>query len=413
MSAPIISDGSNSSVSAPNLTSDRSHLKIFTFIWNTQSVRLSETLDLEESTVHRTGVLSSYRFAAEVPDFFIPLMEQIRKHDADLIVIGFQEDASPGSYFHSHFLINEMPKHGYQLVKRTKLMGVGDTTYQSLFEMDFKLRGLRLSIYAKTILAQQILGEEDTLSKDIGPTQKEYVCSYMFRNKGATCSYIRVPRVGTLAFINAHLPFSSKSLLQSALQHDPMVRTTHLMSQSISFNEIYRHLILDLKVRPDAVIYMGDFNYRVNCEHGATQISNALQERGCKELYQQIYLHFDELHTEMSKRNIYYLDEGIDNAGPLFLPTAKMSKTRELDYDRGLNGNGDLTQPYQVTNALAGTCFKTGVADQRIPSWCDRILYRTLTEHGPKMKCLCYQRFDVGQTMKRSDHAGVIGVFMI
>jgi hypothetical protein len=397
----------------PNLASTQSHLRIFAFIWNTQSVRLCETMDPAESTSHRTGVLSPYRFAAEIPDFFLPLMEQIRKHDADLIVIGFQEDASPGSYFHSHFLISEMPKHGYHLVKRTKLMGVGDTTYQSLFEMDFKLRGLRASIYAKTILAQQILEEEDTLTKDIGTTQKEYVCSYMFRNKGATCSYIRVPRVGTIAFINAHLPFSSKSLLQSALQRDPMVRTNHVLSQNIAFNEIYRRLILDLKVPPDYVIYMGDFNYRVNSEHGATQISNALQERGCQELYRQIYLHYDELHQEMSKYNIYVLEEGVNNEGPLFLPTAKMSKQRTMDYDKGLDGHGDLSQPYQITNALAGTCFKTGVADQRIPSWCDRVLYKTITEHGSKMQCLCYQRFDVGQTMKKSDHAGVISVFLI
>ena len=183
-------------------------LKILTFIWNTESIRLGESLSQEEIAEHRKGYFAPYQFQCEIPDFFPALLQRVQQTDADLVAIAFQEDCSPASYYHSHLLPAEMPKYGYKMVKRTKMIGVGATTYKALFSFDLKMRGLRISIYAKTALAEAILTEESTLITDIGMTQKEYVCSSMFlRNKGATASYIRVPNVGTIAFINVHLTF--------------------------------------------------------------------------------------------------------------------------------------------------------------------------------------------------------------
>jgi len=390
-------------------------LKIFCFIWNTQSVRLSESLNPLELTEHRNGFLASYQFSAEIPDFFPSLMEKIKTENPDLVIIGFQEDASPGSYFHSHLLPTEMPKYMYTLVKRTRLMGVGDTTYQALLSLDFKMRGLRLSIYAKEPLATQILEEEDILSHDIGETQQEYVCSTIFRNKGGTASYIRIPRVGTIAIINAHLPFNSKSLMESAVRHDPIIRVTEVQNQNIWFNQIYKHLVLDLKVQPDYVLYMGDFNYRNKPNPGAFAIAGALESRGCKELYKEIYLNCDELYDAMHiKGNIYKFKEGINDEGPMFLPTCKMSKTRQEGYDKGLDGHRSLEEPYVPNlNNPSRLCFKTGICNQRCPSWTDRIFYSTLNDKLKSLECTYYERFDVGKTMKKSDHAGVIGVFVI
>lgn len=395
-----------------------SSLRVFTFIWNTQSIRISESLDPDEIAENREGYLASYRFKADIPDFFDPLMKKIIDSDADLVVIGFQEDASPGSYFHSHILKNQMPRYNYTLIKRTKLMGVGATTYQALLSFDFKMRGLRISIYAKDAFAQKILEEEDILINDIGNTQKEYVCgSIIARNKGGTASYVRIPRLGTIAFLNAHLPFNSHSLFESAVRHDPMIRQTDVQNQNICFNEIYRKLILDLKVKPDYVIYMGDFNYRNKPGNiGAYKLASALQDHGCEKLYRELYLNCDELYDEMhKKKNIYEFNEGIDNQGPMFLPTGKMSKTRIDGYDVIVNsGEIDLSQPYTPNpNNTDGLFYKTGVADQRSPSWCDRILYKTLNDTVEPIKCISYERFDCGQTMKKSDHSGVIGVFTI
>src|SRR5579884_858665 len=99
-----------------NLENGNKPLSIFVFSWNTESVRLSETLSVEEATVNRQNYLSGYRFSYHVPDFFPYLTELIQHKNPDIVVIGFQEDAYPGSYFHSHLLIQEMPKYGYKLV---------------------------------------------------------------------------------------------------------------------------------------------------------------------------------------------------------------------------------------------------------------------------------------------------------
>lgn len=311
-----------------------------------------------------------------------------------------------------------MPKYGYKMVKRTKMIGVGATTYKALFSFDLKMRGLRISIYAKTALAEAILTEESTLITDIGMTQKEYVCSSMFlRNKGATASYIRVPNVGTIAFINVHLPFNSKGLMESVLKNDPMIRHNDVLSQNVCFNDIYRNLVLELEVPPDYVIYMGDFNYRlklqtIDGDHpltsygrylGAFEISGIFEERGSPDIYRQFYLHGDELHEQMMKGNIYTFEEGVENGGPLFFPTCKLVKGRPEGYD----------VPRVERSRIASRCFKIGIVNQRAPSWCDRILYRTLNTRVSPLRCDEYHRFDEGTVMKKSDHAGVIGIFSV
>lgn len=403
-------------------TDSRPSLKIFTFIWNTESVRLGESLVQAELDEHRKGMTTTYRFACEIADFVPPLIQRINAESPDVIVIAFAEDVYPNSFCHSHLLPDELPKQGYKLIKRTKMMGVGATTYKALWSFDFKMRGLRTSIYAKTDLANTILQHEKDLAMDIGCSQKEYLCSSMLlRNKGATGSYIRVPDIGDIAFINVHLPFNSDGLMDSVLKDDPMIRYNDVLSQNVCFNEIYRNLVLELKMRPDYVIYMGDFNYRlrpivVEPDHplasyanvtryfGAFEMAGLFEERGCPEIYRQVYLACDELYEHMSKKNIYEFEEGVDNQGPLFFPTCKLVKNRPEGYDQ------PAPQP-RGRPRMASKCFKLGLVNQRTPSWCDRILYQRLNDRRVPLRCQSYERFDVGRVMKKSDHAGVIGVF--
>lgn len=410
--------------SDPNNFLRERELKIFTFIWNTESIRLGESLDRDLLDQHRESYFGDFHFVCEIPDFFPPLIKQIVDSDTDLCVIAFQEDSKPGSYFHSHFLTQEMPKYGYTLIKRNKLMGVGKTTYDALFSFDFKLRGLRLSIYAKKDLAQEILAEEESLTADLGSIEKEYVCtSVITRNKGGISTYIRIPRIGIIAFINVHLPFSSQSLIDSTIKSDPMIRQNQVQIQNISFNEIYRRLVLDLPVKPDYVLYMGDFNYRI---HGkqliqdgkitqitAYEISQIFERRPTLPVYQQFYKNYDELYQQMSNKYIYPFEEGINNQGPMFFPTGKLIKDRPEGYqDQGEDPN--LEEPFHLDrNRDPSSCFKTGHIQQRCPSWCDRILYLSRENSSRPMKCLAYDRFDVGLTMKKSDHAGVIGLYII
>jgi hypothetical protein len=423
---PIVNEPDNV-VSSDEEEPRQTPLKIFTFIWNTESVRLGESLIQAELDEHRKGYTTTYRFACELADFLPPLIDRINQESPDIIAIGFAEDASPASYAHSHLLPNEMPKHGYKLVKRTRMMGVGVTTYKALFSFDLKMRGLRTSIYAKTNLANTILAGERDLFTDIGVTQKEYICSSMFlRNKGATGSYIRVPDVGTIAFINVHLPFNSSGLMESVMKDDAMIRYNDVLSQNVCFNEIYRNLVLELEIKPDYVIYMGDFNYRLkpiivgpehpltnysngsgNIRHfGAFEMSGVFEERGDLDLYHEIYRSCDELYEQMHKQNIYTFEEGVNNRGPLFLPTCKLVKGRPEGYD--------IPVPLPRSRPrMSSKYFKLGLANQRTPSWCDRILYQRLNNRRLPICCNTYERFDVGKVMKKSDHAGVISILSI
>ena len=378
-------------------------------------------LSQDELNEHRKGYFAPYQFQCEIPDFFPALMKQIQQADADIVAIAFQEDCSPHPIITPISSPRKCQNIDYKLVKRTKMIGLGATTYKALFSFDLKMRGLRISIYARTALADSILAEESTLVTDIGMTQKEYVCSSMFlRNKGATASYIRVPGIGTIAFINAHLPFNSKGLMESVLKNDPMIRHNDVLSQNVCFNDIYRNLVLELEVPPDYVIYMGDFNYRLKPQMigenhplsiytgigrylGAFEISGIFEERASPDIYRQFYLYSDELHEQMTKGNIYAFDEGIRNEGPIFLPTCKMLKGRPEGYD----------VPRVEKARISSRCFKIGIVNQRAPSWCDRILYRSLNERVAPLRCEEYYRFDEGSVMKKSDHAGVIGVFSV
>ena len=389
--------------------SDNASYRIMVFTWNTESISLSETLDVSVAREHRKSGssyvpgMTTWRHEGEIPDFLPALLSFIRDKDPDLVVIGFQEDRYPGSYFHSHLLPQEFGKEGYGMLKRTKLMGVGVTTYKGILKGDLFERGIRVSIYTKEKLKSLIEKEETELRAVIGNDgQEEYVCSSpLTRGKGATVSYVLLPGVGRVAFICCHLPFNGKSLLEERKYSNRMIRQTDLNECNGCFNKIIESLVVFKSPTPTHVIYFGDFNYRVSSQSGASSVAKQLIEnRKDREYLNSVYKSHDELLDQMNKGNIYQFMEGVDGKGPDFLPTCKMVKGRMKDalpvtYDR---------------------VWKTGKEDQRIPSWCDRILYTTtegVDEKLRKIACNFYDRFDEGTAMSKSDHAGVLCVLDI
>ena len=384
--------------------------RILVFSWNTQSIPLSETLDVEVAEYNRSSSstmlpgITTWRHSYNIPDFYPKLRDIIRQHTPDIIVIGFQEDRFPGSYFHSHLLPEEFPKLGYALVKRTKLMGVGVTTYKGLLQGDLFERGIRTSVYATNKLAAIIEKEEHEMRTVIGNDgQAEYVCSSsLTRSKGATVSYLMIPGVGRLAFICCHLPFNARSLIIERLHKNQMLRQNELNQTNICFNNIIEQLILLRAPVPSYVIYFGDFNYRVADMRSAEEVAEEFSAHSTDENYlQRMYEEHDELHEQMRRRNIYEFSEGVDNSGPRFLPTGKMVKNRYIAEDNSPNEQM-INEPWE-----------TGKADQRVPSWCDRILYHKFSNSERELQCTLYDRFDVGETMAKSDHAAVLALFTL
>lgn len=370
------------------------------FSWNTESVSLSETMDSNISDYNRTSLspyvpgLTTWQYTCFIPDFFPKLVDSILKTTPDLVVIGFQEDRHPGSYFHSHLLPEEMPKIGYGLVKRTRLMGVGVTSYKGLLKGDLYQRGIRVSIYAKLDLIPIIEKEEINMRASIGNDgQCEYICSSILtRGKGATASYIILPGFGRLAFICCHLPFSSNSLILERNYQNPMLRQNEINESNICFNNIIENLVLFNDPVPTHVIYFGDFNYRIADPRSAVDVSSEFNRHiGDISYMHNIYNKYDELYEQMRRKNIYDFSEGINNNGPMFSPTCKMVKGRD---------QFDLQ-------------WETGREDQRIPSWCDRILYEKFNDPDHELICMDYNRFDYGIAMAQSDHAAVIALFVL
>lgn len=376
--------------------------KIMVFSWNTKSISLCETLSPDIAAYNRESYskfipgLTTWQYAADVPDFFDDFIKLIKNKDPDIVVIGFQEDRFPGSYFHSHLLPEQMPMIGYDLVKRTKLMGIGVTSYKGLLNKDPFERGIRVSVYAKLDLIPIIEQEESEMRPIVGNDgQSEYVCSSsLTRSKGGTASYLMLPGFGRLAFICCHLPFNAQSIIDERIQDNKMIRQNVLNQSNTCFNNIIENLVLNRKPVPTHVIYFGDFNYRLNTHESGDDIAKSFVDKK-KEFIHRMYTDHDELRDQMERGNIYKFSEAEIN----FVPTCKMICGERTRYNSKLQSNE--------------TNWNTGKMKQRIPSYCDRILYHKFIEDGHNLECTYYDRFDVGEIMAKSDHAAVVAIFVL
>ena len=365
-------------------------MKILIFDWNTASVPLCETMDDHQKRHNRSG-LTTWQWDSHIPDFWDTLSARIAKEDPDLVVIGFQEDRRPGSYFHSHFLPAYMPGLGYELFQRETLMGVGVTTVKNTLENGYPiLRGLRTSIYVRS-------NQKPT----DGKISNYVYSSGLTRSKGGMGASLTLDN-RNLIFINCHLPFQAYSLIEAQSKQNPMIRQNYLHDTNIAFNNIYEHFVLDQRTpqdsTPTVVFYFGDFNYRVDDMRGAEEVADEMGRTYAQdqEKFRNFYLEGDEMISQMRKGNIYSLDEGVEGRGPEFLPTCKLSKNRRDDHELG---------------RLDHLPYKLGKHNQRRPSWCDRIVYTSID--APEIRCLAYEHFDVGETMAQSDHAAVLGIFTL
>lgn len=346
--------------------------KILVFTWNSKSIPL-ENYDI--SFPNPMNKIFPYILPNPVKaDFYPKLKEKIIEESPDIFVIGFQEDRKPGSYFHSHFLPTKMKELDYCLLKRTRLMGLGLTSLQGVKNLDFFERGLRMSVYCKKNLESSIINEEYEMRTSMGDYGQSYYYDNLFMSKGAIVSYIILPKVGRIAFICCHLPFDSNSLILCKDKDNVFLRQNAINISNVCFNKIIEELVLK-RSTPDFAVIFGDLNYRVSYK----VFTDPAKQPSLKELYD-----YDELKSQMKKENIFAFSEGIDNEGPNFLPTAKLDSNRD---------------------------FKWGKYNQRIPSWCDRILYSQFKENKYRFNCLKYERFDYGVAMSMSDHAAVLGTY--
>lgn len=188
-----------------------------------------------------------------------------------------------------------------------------------------------------------------------------------------------------LNFINMHLPFLEKEKDQGKSIRDQSIK------------EIMNYFQSKLELKNNNIqistFLMGDLNYRINFGSKIDKQKDYINrlETGVFHNDQiKDIIKYDQLYSSIQKNEILEnYKEGINNAGPNFFPTCKLIKKCPIEESE--------SRKYQIVKG------KT----QRVPSWCDRILY-----NGNNITCLYYDNFDKGYTCK-SDHIPVIGLFEI
>jgi len=336
--------------------------KALIFSWNTQSVD----------------------YGVQTPvDFLDNLHDIVKKSCPDLFIVGLQEDSIRNSILLNDetSLIVKKFQAEYILQELTELSGWGVTTYKALKkDWEYKPRGLRLAVFKRA--SSQIVIEEISVKTMVCPSLRDWLTC----GKGGVCITVKTDRE-VLSFLNTHLPFSSKSMQRT----EP--RSPSLLWQAQCLQELYTQTVEEYS--PDCIFVFGDLNFRVqtNDELGATEIAIKLFEQG-RPFIKKMIDEYDELRLLINypRSGIPKFIEGVDNQGPIFIPTCKLKHCRkESDIDRE-------------------EIFKCGKADQRAPSWCDRIIFDASIGEKTIVSCAKYDRMETG-TMNHSDHAAVYGIF--
>lgn len=331
-------------------------MKIYCFTWNTESVRFTSKGE------------NSYIYQTVESNLDTILEEKIENNPVDMICISLQESAKPGSHLMSSVIVNMLEKNGYFLLKRSRLMGVGVTTIKSLYNLDLKFRGLRMGVF----ISKKYMENNDISIDDIKINDKYHYCSGIYNltlGKGAICFNVSIPDIGSIDIINLHLPFNSASIL------NPEDRLYEVSKQNDELNNIMKSLCCDV----NPAIIMGDFNYRITLKSGES--ASFVFQKYLSEL-PTLYRERDELRIEIDKNSFCYgLMEGVDNNGCNFLPSSKLVRGCNVDK------------------------FNFGKYDRRMPSWCDRILYKSGKFFD--LKCVKYSRFERKESMEWSDHSAI------
>lgn len=386
------------------VSNDTSGLRVLVCTWNTQSVNLSEQVGKDCSGGREWRErFHGWLYSATDPDFLKQVAARANATKPHLIVLALQEDTKPGSYVISHAAPAYLSPE-YDVVARGRMMGLGVTTWQKLIhERTLQLRGLRMLVLARHDWWH-------TVSDDAHVEVEEAPYYKLTRGKGGLAIRISLPKFGTLCFINSHLPFDSSSL------YDEEKRRKALATQNDAFRTIYNKLAHPVSREssgffawlhrkftgtqqgtyldePLHVFMMGDLNYRVRDFDSDTILG--MYARGETDALPSIYEEHDELHAQMRQGAVQALWEGVDNQGPSFYPTAKLDTTRSSMLVCDTKERLDH--------------FKIGKENQRVPSWCDRILYSP----DQAIRCQRYVRYDAAPSVLKSDHASVLGEYTV
>lgn len=368
------------------------NLNILCVNWNSQSKLFCEDKDQD---VMKGRVYDSPCYQ---PDFINTLFYQL---DAcDIFVLSTQEDDSD-SKLHTR-MISEMEYFELSLVKQTELLGYGITSIAT-----GRRRGLRISVYVKNDLLKNITSS--SVSRTCSGTY-----SYLTQNKGGVGIILTISST-TFLFCNVHLPFKSKTLKRLAASGGDIniyrQRLKDIRTQTECLNDVLKEFTDGKDI--NNIFVMGDLNYRLNPYsyplydpvYERDYILELLENRQ----YMKVYREYDELLREiLDDRILIKFNEGKDNRGINFPPTCKMYNNKKgAPYKKFPNEINSLHgRDNRCTTYFDSYCYKQGINNWRIPSFCDRILYAGTSD----IKCKEYDSIS-SEIINTVDHNMIYGVY--
>eukprot|EP01128_Nolandella_sp_AFSM9_P005317 TRINITY_DN2547_c0_g1_i1.p1 TRINITY_DN2547_c0_g1~~TRINITY_DN2547_c0_g1_i1.p1 ORF type:complete len:516 (-),score=108.15 TRINITY_DN2547_c0_g1_i1:245-1660(-) len=207
---------------------------------------------------------------------------------------------------------------------------------------------IRLIVFIRKSLAHNIT--------NVAKSKEATGIGHMLGNKGGVAigfNYLE----SSLAFVNSHL--AAHQIEISARNQD--------VQEIISNLKLSGHE--DVTTSYQYTFWCGDLNYRIEgTREGVVQL---VKEKKLNVLFQN-----DQLYAEMQKNNVFFgFEEGLIS----FKPTYKFDRGTRAEYSEEL---------------------------QRVPSWCDRVLWDAY--EGSPLTQLSY---DAAHELMTSDHSPVYSVF--
>lgn len=425
------------------LSNIKEPIRLFVFSWNSEAINYQ-------------GNETDLKFIA-------PMLDKLLKSNCNLAVFCFQEELNKSTLVPTlHKVMNKigfvMPREtGTNIGAEHELQGLGKASFRHQ-TIPLK-RGLKMVIFAQNKWWNKIKSKYThiQIKKEVG-TCGNWFKREIYRGKGYTIVRILLPYpYGSIAFANIHNLFSSDSIKKNIREERDRWLKENPNSNSnkrLIYKQAYiNHRIAALKEQvncleqlmiqiknDDVQFIVGDLNFRIVKStpfplgnenknknkklfyvHPNTvlkKISTLLKENDRKGLKQFIIDH-DELWLAKRKNELFNnFEEGVNNMGPQFLPTCKMLKGRdhrECQFKQSKKNDEKEIEVVKKGKKILMTeddCYKFGTLNHRIPSWCDRILYRTI-HSAIKVDCKEYNRYDGGGWMSKSDHAAVYGVYQL
>lgn len=380
---------------------------IMCFSWNAAGLKICESMSQDKADKKRKGFKAFIMRKKDcvAPDFFEEIRNMILQKSPKLVVITTQNEDSVNTYFHSDFLPNIMSEINYTLVKRDKMYGIGDkqtkvptgTTSGS---------ALRVSIYSSNDDIENIITQEKELSKHFSNQgQIEAECTRGKRKTGAIASYIWHRIYGKLCFITLDFTLSDDYINLTNLKSYQLYRAAIRSSNNLCLIAILNKFVDSLEpgIVPDNVFLLGNFNYDINPgNEDPVSILNKLAKNFTVSNLSD-YVKKDELTISKDSLPLSNFKEGVDDKGPLFMPTWKLLRNRR-----------EVCSPVQHSSSSSSpSSFPEACFDDPTSGfgWHDRILYSKQPIHSNYVPvCTYYNRFDF-LNINQSTNAGVIGIF--